>query len=1047
MILCFLLFLFGCDGEFTVSEKELDLKVGQSAALTVKPEKAVGEIEWSSANPNVATIEDGAVTGVGEGETVVTAKRGKKEHKVTVKVSYVTVTFDTKGGSEIAAVKLSYGEKLDKPADPEKPDKVFSAWYIDADLKTAFDFNKELTEDLTLYAKWDDAEYDVTFKVEGEIYREAKVKAGEKVEKPEDPVKTGYNFLGWFFLYQDAHEVYYDFDLHVESPLEIYAKFAPRDDIPYAVKHLTYNEKTGMFDLADEESLIGTADAEVVIKTKEYAGLIPEHDEYRAVILPDGSLVVEIKYIEINYSFTMVLNGGNFTYETKAAMVDDFLNDYNTYFKTTYTRENLPLGAWVLNNFHTFLYDEKYHDKWRWMPAYLAVVGSNTNRRACADFATVSTAAAFNAINSNHIYAFSYEIRGFILDIKYTENTNWMSSDYSQYELGHGFWETFVEYREITSYENLTEPFTLPTTVYREGYNFRGWYLDPEFTKPVTKMVRDGTVYAKWEEKNPVTHILILNPVTELQKYATHQLEINILPADAFNKSVHFITSNDKVLRVSDTGLITAENIGTARITVKSAVRDVKAVIEITVTGFDDIDVEFSAGYDGLLYVGEEVTVTVKGVGSINDGDLEFVSKSADIATIDDNGLIKALKEGEAAFDIVYKPANETLLTVLIPVYPAPGEERIDKLLKLLKEASNPVVECLNASLLYDTSSNQQYFKPTYGSVNLYLFDDLNLEDKKYLINPQTMDSKHSGLMPSIEFITIHDTANISGGLTAHGNYWLNTSHNTSIHFTVGDYGVIQSLDTRYAAHHAGDGTSVMFAWEDTGVRANGKMNPDIDISPDGYYTFNDEKTPIKAPTKNGQILDKSYFTELGPNWKIGDNGNYYLGTTWFVDSQVARGVIGSKGGNLNSIGIEMCVNTSGDIYDTWQRTAKLVAKLIEDNDLDYSRVVQHNTFTGKNCPQSILYADYWDTFMEFIQIEHIIRTEYADAEIKLESHDPDLLDNTGRIISLPQTTKFVTYTITVKIGDEEKSIKLGSVIPGLSSWDQYDGLYAINLN
>ncbi|MGB4181627.1 MAG: hypothetical protein WBK52_06740, partial [Bacilli bacterium] len=89
----------------------------------------------------------------------------------------------------------------------------------------------------------------------------------------------------------------------------------------------------------------------------------------------------------------------------------------------------------------------------------------------------------------------------------------------------------------------------------------------------------------------------------------------------------------------------------------------------------------------------------------------------------------------------------------------------------------------------------------------------------------------------------------------------------------------------------------------------------------------------------------------------------------------------------------------------------------------------------------------YCDTFMEFIQIEHIIRTEYADAEIKLESHDPDLLDNTGRIISLPQTTKFVTYTITVKIGDEEKSIKLGSVIPGLSSWDQYDGLYAINLN
>ena len=121
------------------------------------------------------------------------------------------------------------------------------------------------------------------------------------------------------------------------------------------------------------------------------------------------------------------------------------------------------------------------------------------------------------------------------------------------------------------------------------------------------------------------------------------------------------------------------------------------------------------------------------------------------------------------------------------------------------------------------------------------------------------MDSKHSGLMPSIEFITIHDTANISGGLTAHGNYWLNTSHNTSIHFTVGDYGVIKALipatprsrrrrherDVRVGRHRR------------QGKRQN---EPDIDISPDGYYTFNDEKTPIKAPTKNGQILDKSYF-------------------------------------------------------------------------------------------------------------------------------------------------------------------------------------------
>ena len=131
----------------------------------------------------------------------------------------------------------------------------------------------------------------------------------------------------------------------------------------------------------------------------------------------------------------------------------------------------------------------------------------------------------------------------------------------------------------------------------------------------------------------------------------------------------------------------------------------------------------------------------------------------------------------------------------------------------------------------------------------------------------------------------------------------------------MGDYGVIQSLDTRYAAHHAGDGDDVTFAWEDTGVKANDDTNPDIDISADGYYAFNGQKTPIKAPTKNGQIIDKSYFTELGPNWKIGANGNISA-RLGLRPRKLRVGVIGSRGGNLNSIGIEMCVNTGGDIYD-----------------------------------------------------------------------------------------------------------------------------------
>ena len=174
----------------------------------------------------------------------------------------------------------------------------------------------------------------------------------------------------------------------------------------------------------------------------------------------------------------------------------------------------------------------------------------------------------------------------------------------------------------------------------------------------------------------------------------------------------------------------------------------------------------------------------------------------------------------------------------------------------------------------------------------------------------------------------------------------------------------------RSIGYHAGDGTSATFAWTDTTVQSNGKA-PVIDISADGYFTFNGTKSSVKAPTGNGgKILDSSYFTSLKPTWKIGENNNYFIGTTYFTTSQVSRGVIANHGGNNNSIGMEMCVNTTGDIYDTWQRNAKLVGMLLEKYNLDLTRVQQHNSFSGKNCPQSLRMSNYWDKFMDMVALE-----------------------------------------------------------------------------
>ncbi|MEX2425224.1 MAG: N-acetylmuramoyl-L-alanine amidase [Thermomicrobiaceae bacterium] len=59
----------------------------------------------------------------------------------------------------------------------------------------------------------------------------------------------------------------------------------------------------------------------------------------------------------------------------------------------------------------------------------------------------------------------------------------------------------------------------------------------------------------------------------------------------------------------------------------------------------------------------------------------------------------------------------------------------------------------------------------------------------------------------------------------------------------------------------------------------------------------------------------------------------------------------GNGSGNRRSIGIEVCVNADSDWATTMRNTAKLVAHLQEEFGYPDSCIVQHNHWSGKNCP------------------------------------------------------------------------------------------------
>ena len=68
-----------------------------------------------------------------------------------------TVTFDSRGGSDVAAVSNEeYGQLLTLPEPPTREGYTFTGWYMDEYCRYPWDFeNDRVSQHMTLYAGWE----------------------------------------------------------------------------------------------------------------------------------------------------------------------------------------------------------------------------------------------------------------------------------------------------------------------------------------------------------------------------------------------------------------------------------------------------------------------------------------------------------------------------------------------------------------------------------------------------------------------------------------------------------------------------------------------------------------------------------------------------------------------------------------------------------------------------------------------------------------------------------------------------------------------------
>ena len=117
-------------------------------------------------------------------------------------INQYTLTFNADNGTEDVEITQDYGTKFETPADPTREGYTFAGW--DMDIPETIP-----AEDMSFTALWSVNSYKLVYILDGEVYAEYDIEYGSEITPENDPEKTGYTFDGWTEIPETmpAHDV------------------------------------------------------------------------------------------------------------------------------------------------------------------------------------------------------------------------------------------------------------------------------------------------------------------------------------------------------------------------------------------------------------------------------------------------------------------------------------------------------------------------------------------------------------------------------------------------------------------------------------------------------------------------------------------------------------------------------------------------------------------------------------------------------------------------------------------------------------------------
>ncbi|MBM7454128.1 putative repeat protein (TIGR02543 family) [Acholeplasma morum] len=140
------------------------------------------------------------------------------------------IHFDANGGTEISSITGKKGDSILLPSAPTKEGFEFDGWYLDIKLTEPFQLQEMPSGEITLYAKWNALGKTLSFNTNGGSDIESFSRpVNAVITGPEDPVKEGHKFLGWFK--DEAFSVEFDFGVMPNEDLVLFAKWETKPEI------------------------------------------------------------------------------------------------------------------------------------------------------------------------------------------------------------------------------------------------------------------------------------------------------------------------------------------------------------------------------------------------------------------------------------------------------------------------------------------------------------------------------------------------------------------------------------------------------------------------------------------------------------------------------------------------------------------------------------------------------------------------------------------------------------------------------------------------